>query len=47
VTRKTIWNWEHGKTTPRPSSWQLKQVAEVLRVRPGALVYGEENDGDA
>ena len=44
VSRKTIWNWEHGLTGPRLSSWQLKQVAEVLRVQPGALVYGDDEE---
>jgi len=47
VSRKTIWNWEHGETAPRTSSWQLKRVAEVLRVPLGTLVYGEEKRGNA
>ena len=46
VSRKTIWNWEHG-VTPRVTSKPIRRVAEVLRVTPGALIYGEENDGDA
>ena len=43
ISYRTIQNWEEGRSRPRAGSWQLRRMAELFRVSPSRLLFGEES----